>query len=115
MYKIKVNLPAKAENETIMLEDVLFVLEGEIDTKKTKGDGYDYIRIGYIDWSDSFQLAGKQSINRTYSVSTLRRGKIEIKYTRQFPDQDMMEWKFKRNTGFRLRCSMQTNTATKLT
>ena len=103
MYKIKVNLPAKAENETIMLEDVLFVLEGEIDTKKTKGDGYDYIRIGYIDWSDSFQLAGKQSINRTYPVSTLRRGKIEIKYTRQFPDQDMMEWKFKRNTGFRLR------------
>ena len=105
--KIKICAPENFKN--INNNSLKIVLEGEVDTKKSEGEGEEYVDIlNYVDIDgekikkfEKIQLSGNQRINRTYRVSTYSEQRIIIKifYYREFTDDDLFQWKFKRNTG----------------
>ena len=104
---IKISAPENFKN--INNNSLKIVLEGEVDTKKSEGEGEEYVDIlNYVDIDgekikkfEKIQLSGNQRINRTYRVSTYSEQRIIIKifYYREFTDDDLFQWKFKRNTG----------------
>ena len=103
---IKISAPENFKN--IVNNSLKIVLEGEVDTKKSEGTGLEFVGIlNYVDFDERreerFQLSRNQRIKRTYRVSTGVNSEqgtiIEIYYRREFTDEDLFQWKFKRNTG----------------
>ena len=87
------------------------ILEGEVDTKETEGTGWDFINIRAVGsasgWvkrtAETFQSSGKQKINNTFQVSAgvnvEEKRYLRIYYRREFTNDDLVQWKLKRNTG----------------